>query len=80
MTVLFSSVCDAVDQYSDQCNYYNDNGETLKVFVGQFLNEYDDIRYHALKCVKVLISSWLADPTAATATGLQRLVATLLTL
>ena len=30
MTVLFSSVCDAVDQYSDQCNYYNDNGEMLE--------------------------------------------------
>eukprot|EP01052_Picozoa_sp_SAG31_P055125 SAG31_NODE_15045_length_773_cov_1.354599_2_plen_205_part_00 len=48
--------------------------------MGQFLNEYDDIRYHTLKCVKVLLGSWLADPTAATATGLQRLVATLLTL
>ena len=30
VTVLFSSVCDAVDQYSDQCNTYNDNNEWLE--------------------------------------------------
>eukprot|EP01050_Picozoa_sp_SAG11_P003248 SAG11_NODE_179_length_13323_cov_27.934286_9_plen_575_part_00 len=54
------------------------SGENLKVFVAQFLNEYDDIRYHTLKCLKVLLTSWAREPAAPSA--LQRVLATLLTL
>ena len=57
----------------------NSSGENLKVFVSQFLNEYDDVRYHTLKCLKVLLGGWHAEPADANTTAVQRVVATLLT-